>query len=173
MSDLKEKLGKLGAECNPVKRDDDFAGYSESAEIIAEVLSLVKLERDKTLSTGLENHQDETIQNTLKENPMLLYYTSIDLLREVSKDLGSDQSNFAKIIEKYWADKLLISSESDFLRLPKQDQEARKIILSLITSNQDCCHGSSSLEPCNIALANEGQLSLLPQLISEETRESL
>jgi hypothetical protein len=169
MSDeLKDHLGKLGTECDTLKRNDDFLGYSESAEIIAEVLSLVKMERDKTKST--ETHQnDETIQRTLKENPLLLYYTSIDLLSEVSKGLGSD---FAQIIEGYWKDKLLISSELDFMRLPKQDQESRKIIFSLVTSNRDCGQ-RSSIEPCNVALANEGHLTLLPKLISEETREFL
>ena len=136
--ELKDHLGNLGTECDKAKHDNDFAGYTESAEIIAEILSLVKMELDKKTKSDETHQNDETIHRTLKENPLLLYYTSIDLLSEVSKHLGCD---FAQIIEGYWKNKLLISSEKDFMRLAKHDQEARKIILSLVTSNRDvpCC----------------------------------
>lgn len=173
------------------------SGFSESAEIIAEVLSLVLIDK-----TNLEESKyKQIVQQNLKENPLLLYYTNIELLETVNPF-------FAQIIAEYWQEKLC-SSGSNFAHLSRQEQEARDIILSLITSHraaeshsgrqqqrflhaataetprrssqvppmQDVANSNNmpSSQRCivgkRVALATEAHLSQLPDLISMKTRE--
>ena len=162
------------------------SGFSESAEIIAEVLSLVLIDR-----TNLEDSKYEQIlQQNLEENPLLLYYTTIELLETVDE-------LFARIIAKYWEEKLY-SSGTNFADLSRQEQEARHIIFSLITSHRSAAshngrHQQRVVHPGTetprkmqlsqdksnvpstkkggkrVALATNEHLSQLPSLISTKT----
>jgi len=173
-------------------------GFSESAEIIAEVISLVLIDK-----TNLEDSKyKKIVQQNLKENPLLLYYTNIELLETVNPF-------FAQIIAEYWQEKLC-SSGSNFAHLSRSEQESRDIILSLITSHRadeskdgrkqqrflnapisETPRRSSQVPPLQdmanhapptnasqrcivgkrVALATEAHLSQLPDLISTKTRE--
>jgi hypothetical protein len=74
MSEYEKQLGRLSGELERGK------GFSESAEIIAEVLSLVLIDQ-----TNIDRSQyKEIITSNLKENPLLLYYASIELLDTVN-----------------------------------------------------------------------------------------
>ncbi len=135
-----EELGDLSSEL------DRGQGFSESAEIIAEVLSLVLIDQTK-LSSPYEETYEEIIRKNLKENPLLLYYTSIELLHTVNPE-------FANIVANYWKYQLcpfLCSSDrtsaqwskhekearGSSAKWSKQEKEARNIILNLITRSDN------------------------------------
>ena len=191
MSEHETRLGKLSRDM------EKGEGFSESAEILAEVLSLVLIDE-----TNLDlKKYDEIIHTNLKQNPLLLYYTSMELLDTVNP-------KFARSVAEYWEDKLCVTG-SNFNHLSKHEQEAREIILSLITLHRssDCgtdrqiqnpamgnglmtpresmrrssaiplqdllLKSSSSRVNVNVgkrvALASEAHLSQLPGLISTQT----
>jgi hypothetical protein len=115
MSEHENRLGKLSRDM------EKGEGFSESAEILAEVLSLVLIDK-----TNLERPRyEEIIQKNLRQNPLLLYYTSMELLDTVNP-------RFAMFVAEYWEEKLCFTG-SNFAHLSKHEQEAREIILSLIT----------------------------------------
>jgi hypothetical protein len=189
MSEHENRLGKLSRDM------EKGEGFSESAEILAEVLSLVLID-DTNLDRSIH---DEIIQKNLKQNPLLLYYTSMELLDTVNP-------RFAMFVAEYWEEKLCFTG-SNFAHLSKHEQEAREIILSLITLHRssfdidrqpqhptmgnglmtprDPLRRSSQAMPSQdfllklmssrvnvgkrVALASEAHLAQLPGLVSTET----
>ena len=67
------------------------------------------------------------IKKHLEGNALLLYYTSVDLLNTVDPA-------FARIIAEYWEEKLGLGANNFAAKLTREEQESRRIVLSLITS---------------------------------------
>ena len=77
-------------------------------------------------SADSSRHRDTTKAH-LEGNPLLLYYTSVDLLNTVDP-------TFARIIAEYWEDKLGLRAGGFAEKLPTDQQESRRLVFSLITS---------------------------------------
>jgi hypothetical protein len=189
------QLGRLGMEAARGK------GFQESAEIIAEVLSLLAIDRSKMDESSESSCYRDTIKAHLEGNPLLLYYTSVDLLNTVDP-------TFARIIAEYWEEKLGLGVGGFAEKVSTDELESRRLVLSLITSgvpkavgmsparaeaqsrpNPDVRSESgvgvsgrlrvdaatvsapSGIVACGkkIALANEGHLRLLPNIVQNET----
>ncbi len=146
MNELENRLNtRHGERCKLIcemEKGDGFTGFSESAEIIAEVLSLELID-----PTNLQPGQyEEMIHKNLQETPLLLYYTSMELLHTVNP-------KFARIVAEFW-DKKLCLEEYEFSHLSTHEQEARKLVLSLITLHRSANEGGSDRQTQNSAIGS-------------------
>jgi hypothetical protein len=144
MNELENRLNsRHGERCKLICEMKKGQGFSESAEIIAEVLSLLLI--DQTNLLDLKKYE-EMIHENIQENPLLLYYTSMELLHTVNPV-------FASIVAKYWKKKLCFE-EYEFSHLSTHEQEARELILSLITLHRSAREGGSDRHIQNSAIGN-------------------
>jgi hypothetical protein len=114
--------GRLGMEV-----EGQNAGFKESAEIIAEVLSLVAIDKSKVDDGTDSARYRGVIKAHLEGNPLLLYYTSLDLLNAVDPA-------FAQILAEYWEEKLGLGVNALAAKLGRDEQECRRLVFCLITS---------------------------------------
>jgi hypothetical protein len=107
-------------------------GFCESAEIVAEVLSLVAIDQPQhSLINEEEKHR--IIRTELETNPLLLYYTSIEFLCSFDNRISDRPSIcFANIIADYWQHKL--TKTASFRQLTTEEQESRRVVEVLLTS---------------------------------------
>jgi len=138
-------------------------GFSESAEIIAQVLALAHGAKHGINRPGSSTGQEQ-LKGFLKGSPLLLYYTTIELLNYFSA--GDPSNNFAETVATFWADKLKTSDSRSFFS--REERESRLLVLTLITSGTTYVGNAQSVS--RIALASEAHLKYLPRIIREETK---
>ncbi len=129
------RLGRLGMEADA----GPSAGFKESAEIIAEVLSLVAIDKSKMEDSSDSACYRAFIREHLEGNPLILYYTSLELLNTVDPV-------FARILAEYWEEKLGLGANSFAAKLGREELECRRLVFSLITSGIPHSRGAGLAE---------------------------